>query len=246
MADSSSKEENLQGDAALARPYARAIFELAKSQGSYQSWSDSLALMAAVVSNATMHVLLDSPQLTRSGAADLVIRACGEDIGDAEKNLLMMLAENDRLSQLPMIAALYNRFRDEAAGSVEAEVISALPLSEAQKTAIRNALKQRLGRDDLGDQGGRVSGDELRVSAVGEEAGDQGDEEGDRGSHEALRGTDVRAALRGGPQATARAAVSVRSTTSHGPIPGHRSRRRRNGPSGPVPRWPSRTEPSPR
>jgi F-type H+-transporting ATPase subunit delta len=137
MADSSSKEENLQGDAALARPYARAIFELAKSQGSYQSWSDSLALMAAVVSNATMHVLLDSPQLTRSGAADLVIRACGEDIGDAEKNLLMMLAENDRLSQL----------RDEAAGSVEAEVISALPLSEAQKTAIRNALKQRLGRD---------------------------------------------------------------------------------------------------
>jgi len=147
MTDTSGKEEKVQGEAALARPYARAIFELAKSQGSYQSWSDSLALMAAVVSNATMHVLLDSPQLTRSGAADLVIRACGEDIGDAEKNLLMMLAENDRLSQLPMIAALYNRFRDEAAGSVEAEVISALPLSEAQKTAIRNALKQRLGRD---------------------------------------------------------------------------------------------------
>ena len=147
MSDSSSKDENLQGDAALARPYARAIFELAKSHGSFQSWSDSLALMAALVSNATMCSLLDNPQLTRKGAADLVIRTCGEDIGEAEKNLLTMLAENDRLSQLPMIAALYNRFRDEAEGTVEAEVISALPLSEAQKTAISNALKQRLGRD---------------------------------------------------------------------------------------------------
>ena len=147
MADSSSKDENLTGDAALARPYARAVFELAKSRGSYQSWSDSLALMAAVVSNATVCSLLDNPQLTRKGAADLVIRTCGEDIGDAEKNLLTMLAENDRLSQLPMIAALYNRFRDDAEGTVEAEVISALPLSEAQKTAIANALKQRLGRD---------------------------------------------------------------------------------------------------
>jgi F-type H+-transporting ATPase subunit delta len=147
MTDTSGKEEKVQGEAALARPYARAIFELAKSQGSYQPWSDSLALMAAVVGNATMHSLLDNPQLTRSGAAGLVIRACGEDIGEAEKNLLTMLAENDRLSQLPMIAALYNRMCDEAAGTVEAEVISALPLSEAQKTAITAALKSRLGRD---------------------------------------------------------------------------------------------------
>jgi len=76
-----------------------------------------------------------------------VTRACGEDIGEAEKNLLAMLAENERLSQLPMIAALYNQSRDEAEGTVEAEVISALPLSEAQKTAITNALKARLGRD---------------------------------------------------------------------------------------------------
>jgi len=147
MSDSSTQDEKLSGDAALARPYARAVFELAKSRNSFQHWSDSLALMAAVVSNASMRALLDNPQLTRNGAAELVTRACGEDIGEAEKNLLAMLAENERLSQLPMIAALYNQFRDEAEGTVEAEVISALPLSEAQKTAIANALKARLGRD---------------------------------------------------------------------------------------------------
>lgn len=142
-----NNDDTLTGEAALARPYARAIFELARSAGDYQAWSDTLALMAAVVSNATMRSLLDNPRLTRSDAAGLVIRACGDDIGDAGKNLLHMLAENDRLSQLPMIAALYAEFRDEAEGTVEAEVISAMPLSDAQKAAISSALKNRLGRD---------------------------------------------------------------------------------------------------
>lgn len=148
MSETSTQDaENLTGESALARPYARAVFELARSQASFQQWTDNLAMMAAVVSNQTMRGLLDNPRLTRDGAADLVIRACGEDIGDSGINLLHMLAENDRLYQLPMIARLYNQFRDEAEGTVEAEVISAQPLSEAQKSAITNALKQRLGRD---------------------------------------------------------------------------------------------------
>ena len=33
--------ENLEGDAALARPYARAVFELAKDQSQFQDWYDT-------------------------------------------------------------------------------------------------------------------------------------------------------------------------------------------------------------
>jgi F-type H+-transporting ATPase subunit delta len=139
--------EQIDGDAALARPYARAVFELAKDNGEYQDWSDRLVLMAAVVSNSTMRTLLDNPRLTRADAGELVIRACGEGIGDGAVNLLRMLAENNRLFQLPMIAALYEQLRDEAEGTIEANVISAFPLSEAQKAAITSALKKRLGRD---------------------------------------------------------------------------------------------------
>ena len=137
----------LEGDAELARPYARAVFELAKHKEQLQSWSDMLALMAAVVSNDTMRSLLDNPRLSRSDAGALVIRVCGKDLEEGAGNLLNMLAENGRLAQLSMIAALYNQFRDAAEGLLEAEVISAQALSEAQKSAIAGALKQRLGRD---------------------------------------------------------------------------------------------------
>ena len=131
----------------LARPYARAVFELAKQQGRFQDWSDKLMLMAAVVGNPTMQALLDNPRLTRADTGELVIRACGEDLGDHAVNLLRILAENSRLFQLPMIAALYSELRDEAEGTIEADVVSASPLSDEQKSAIASALKKRLGRD---------------------------------------------------------------------------------------------------
>jgi F-type H+-transporting ATPase subunit delta len=147
MADSAQDDVKQQGEASLARPYARAVFELARQQERLSQWSDNLSLMAAVVSNTTMQTLLDNPRLTRADAGELVIRACGSDIGEHAANLLRMLAENGRLDQLPMIATLYDSLRDEAEGTVDAHVISASPLSEAQKTAIADALKKRLGRD---------------------------------------------------------------------------------------------------
>ena len=145
MTETSSQDiTQLEGDAELARPYARALFELAKDQNQMQRWGDTLGTLAAVVSNDTMRSLLDNPGLSRADAGALVIRACGDDLEAGATNLLNMLAENGRLSQLPMIAALYNQFRDEAEGLLEAEVISAQPLSDDAADD-----RHRLGQGDL-------------------------------------------------------------------------------------------------
>ena len=48
---------------------------------------------------------------------------------------------------LPEIAAMYEKHRAEAEKSVEAEVVSAFPLSDALRQQITDALKNRLGRD---------------------------------------------------------------------------------------------------
>ncbi len=148
MAENTSQAvANTEGDESVARPYARALFELARDESSYPQWSDQLSLMSAVMRNETVRALIDNPRLTRSDAGAVVIRTCADDIDQHAVNLLKVLAENDRLAQLPMIKALYNRFRAEAEGTVEAEVVSSTPLSDEQKAAIANALKQRLGRD---------------------------------------------------------------------------------------------------
>ena len=130
-----------------ARPYARAAFDIATSHNEQQKWTDMLAFMAAVAHDPTMNAVLDSPRLSQSQAAETFISVCAEKIDQRGKNFIKLLAENDRIKLLPEITALYEHYRAESEGTIEAEVISAEQVSESQLDKIATALKTRLGKD---------------------------------------------------------------------------------------------------
>lgn len=130
-----------------ARPYARAVFELAQSESAHAAWSDALALISVLVTHADMHEMLDSPKLGADKKAQLLIDVCDGKLKPTQQNLLRMLAENNRFALLPDIAALYEMMRAEAESKIEAKVKSAHPLSAAQQQSIIAALKKKLGRD---------------------------------------------------------------------------------------------------
>ena len=130
-----------------ARPYARAVFELAKSESANAAWSDALALMSALVAHKDVREMLDSPTLGADKKAQLLIDVCDGKLSATQQNLLRTLAENGRFALLPDIAALYEVMRAEAESKIEAQVKSAHPLSDAQQQAIIAALKKKLGRD---------------------------------------------------------------------------------------------------
>lgn len=130
-----------------ARPYARAVFELAQSESAFAAWSDALGLISALVTHADIREMLDSPKLGADQKAQLLIDVCEGKLKPAEQNLLRTLAENDRFALLPDIAALYEMMRSEAESKIEAQVKSAHPLSDAQQQSIIAALKKKLGRD---------------------------------------------------------------------------------------------------
>lgn len=131
----------------IARPYAQAVFELAREQKRFADWSEMLGFAAAVASNDEMQTLLDNPRLTRDQVVELVLTVCEGQLDDNGRNLIRLLAENGRLPVLPEIAALYEQERARAEGILEAEVISAQALSEVQKAGLAKALAKRLGRE---------------------------------------------------------------------------------------------------
>lgn len=131
----------------VARPYAQAVFQLARDTQSLDAWSDTLVLAAAVAADAEMQPLLDSPRLTETQLGELFADICGAGLGEQGRNFIRLLAENRRLGVLPEIAALYEELRNEAEGAIQARLITALPATEEQKAALIEALKQRLGRD---------------------------------------------------------------------------------------------------
>jgi len=130
-----------------ARPYARAIFELAEKSGSLDKWSESLALMGAIASDESVKALLANPKMAKQSGAEAFIKLADNKLDDEAKNLVFVLAENDRLSLLPEISEIFETLKDEAEGSVEAIVTSAKKLTKSEEDAISKALKKRLGRD---------------------------------------------------------------------------------------------------
>jgi len=131
----------------IARPYAQAIFELAREQDRLAPWSQTLNLLAAIAVDPQLGALIDNPRLTESQLADLFVEIAGDALDDTGRNTVRLLAHNRRLTTLPEIARLYDQMRSEAEGAVQAELISAQPVSDAQARAVSEALKRRLGRD---------------------------------------------------------------------------------------------------
>ncbi len=130
-----------------ARPYARAVYALATESSAVESWGDALALMASVVSDASMQDLIDEPQLGKDQKAELMLKILSDKLNPQQQNLVRLMAENGRLRALPEVAHQFEIYRAEAEGKVEAEVISAFDLTSEQEQAITDMLKSKLGRD---------------------------------------------------------------------------------------------------
>jgi len=130
----------------IARPYARAAFEEARSNGGLASWSDALQAAAQVVKDPRVEALLGNPHVTPEELAQLVSGIAGAKFGEEGANFVRTLADNRRLAYLPEISALFDSLRDDAEGVADVTVTSAAALGEAQRRKIAAALEQRLKR----------------------------------------------------------------------------------------------------
>jgi F-type H+-transporting ATPase subunit delta len=131
----------------VARPYAQAVFKLARDAGDFRQWSDMLAAAATVAQDPTMLALIDSPRAAHGQLAKLFTDVCGERLNDSGRNLIRLLAQNRRLALLSVIGELYEQMRAEAEGSVDAELIAAMDVDAAAREKITQALKARLKRE---------------------------------------------------------------------------------------------------
>ena len=130
----------------VARPYAQAVFDLAKDQENFSAWSGALAVLSAVASDPTMQALTRGARVDREQISTLFIEVCGKHIDDNARNLVRLLAQNARLEVLSLIATHYEVLRADAERVVEAELETPLPVTKAQQKKIILALEERLGR----------------------------------------------------------------------------------------------------
>jgi F-type H+-transporting ATPase subunit delta len=129
-----------------ARPYAKAVFEMAQEMSKFEDWSGRLEFWSALVNHPDMSERLEAPGLTQQDRATMIETVVGDDMDDHSRNFIRLLCENNRLALLPDIHAIFEELRAEAEGEIEATVTSAFELSDTQRDNIVAALSKRLDR----------------------------------------------------------------------------------------------------
>ncbi|HEX6551060.1 MAG TPA: F0F1 ATP synthase subunit delta [Gammaproteobacteria bacterium] len=133
----------------LARPYAKAVFELAHGNKALDAWSKALTLLASLIGDHSVQVMLHDPQIPATVRAQVFIDLCekaAQPLDQHGKNFVRLLAENRRLLLLPEIAADYETLRAQAENFMEVELRAASPVDAAEQKRISDALHKKLGR----------------------------------------------------------------------------------------------------
>lgn len=129
----------------IARPYAEAVFALADKAGALQSWSDTLARLAAVAQTPELEPLFGNPKVTSAQFVN-VFAAAASNMPAEARSLLALLADNKRLEALPAVREQFEALKAEREGAVDALIVSAYALEGAELTALVADLERRFKR----------------------------------------------------------------------------------------------------
>lgn len=133
--------------ATLARPYAEAVFKRAKETGSSQQWSDNLGFLATAMSDQQLAAAADNPRIEQDRFTQLLLDICDGQISDEGENFVRLLIENGRLNLVSYIREIFEEYRAEDEGYIDAEVKTAFPLSKVDEKKLIETLKKVLNRD---------------------------------------------------------------------------------------------------
>ncbi|APS42625.1 ATP synthase delta chain [Weissella jogaejeotgali] len=135
--------------ATIAKRYAVALFELTHDQGTD---TETLAELTAL-----RDVLEQNPEFTKAllslrideAAKQKMLAALSEGTSQVVGNLIQMTYDYRRIQNLPVIITKYEELVHKAAGIVNAEVQTAVPLSDEQVSRLKEKLAQRYQANEV-------------------------------------------------------------------------------------------------
>lgn len=131
----------------IARPYAKAVFQLAQEQSTLSAWSEGLLHLAELVADESIGSLLGHPRVEPSVLVDALAPALGSDLGEQGRNFLVVLAEQGRLSALPDIKLQFDALRAEAERTVAVTITTAESVDAERQGSFAEVIAKRLGRE---------------------------------------------------------------------------------------------------
>jgi F-type H+-transporting ATPase subunit delta len=145
------EEHNVSG---VASRYATALFELALEEKALERVENDLTRFnEALDAVEDLRRLVKSPMFSADEQGRALAAVLDEmKIEGLTKNFLLLVSKNRRLFAAPDMIRAFRAMLAEHRGEMSATVTAASKLTEAQVTALKQALKAALGKDLMLDQ----------------------------------------------------------------------------------------------
>ena len=131
----------------ISREYAEALFSLAAEEGKIPDYVQGIDLLEEVLrENPGFQKLLASPAIPREERMEALSRALEGKIPLSMLVLLRLMVKRGHARNLMELAESFRGLMREQQGESRAVVTSAVALTEAEKTALREKLEKRFHR----------------------------------------------------------------------------------------------------
>ncbi len=131
----------------LAGRYASALFDLADAEKALDAVAEDLSVLGLMIDESDdLRRLLRSPVISRQEQGNALLAVMEKaGMNQLTQNFTGVIAQNRRLFALQDMIGAYQAILAAYRGETTAEVVSAKELTDAQKTALSDALKKAVG-----------------------------------------------------------------------------------------------------
>ncbi len=130
---------------AYARRYAQAAFQIALERNELDRWQSDLGKVVSVMADADLVAFLESPRFHFEEKVRLLSTQLA-GINPLVLNLVCLLITKGRLDIISDVADEYQRLLDSYRGIERGEVITAIPLDEADRQRLADLLGSLVGK----------------------------------------------------------------------------------------------------
>lgn len=128
----------------IARPYAKAVFQVAEASNTFDAWSNMLKNWALITQDDRVKVLFNDPKVKLNQLIHFLSSI--QKLNEHGQRFISILAKARRLEILPEISEIFETLYAQRSNSLKAEVFTPKALNEEQRERIRKALSLRLDK----------------------------------------------------------------------------------------------------
>ena len=130
-----------------SRPYAEAIFDIAKEEQTLDAWVSDLSVVVSAMQEDEVKILINTPDLSQRNKAEIFTSLFEGEISKKVSNFVLVIGQANRINLLESVLESFKKLVALEKNQKNVSVASSYALDQDQLKKIEQALEKRTGSE---------------------------------------------------------------------------------------------------